>query len=262
MNVYLFELKANRKFVITWLIVMMCLGLLMVSFYPSISKDLDLFIRAIQNYPESIRALFGINLKTMGSITGYYSSFPLTCLLICSAMEAMILGVSILSKEVRDKTADFLFTKPLSRMMIITAKIKASATLLLISNIVLFTFMYFITISFSSGNFAFIPFVLLMLTLLIIQFIFLSLGMLISVILSKVKSPLPISMGVVFGFYAINSFADDKMRAFIPFKYFESPYILEHSSYEMIYLLLAFMLIIIFTVLTYSIYLKKDIHSV
>ena len=262
MNVYFHELKANRIFVVIWLVVMLCLGFIMTSFYPTIESDIDAFIKIMENYPESIRAAFGMNLKTMDSVVGYYSSFPLTFLLICSAIEAMILGVSILSKEVRDKTADFLFTKPISRFYIVTAKMKAAVTLLLGSNIILFICMYFIVLGFSNNNFEFNTFFLLTLTLFIIQLIFLSLGMLISVIPSKIKSPLPISMGVVFGLYALSTFADDKMRFFIPFKYFDSAYILNNVSYEFTYLILTSIILLVSTIMTYVIYLKKDIHSV
>ena len=262
MNVYWYELKANLKFVVIWLIVRVGIGLLMTSFYPTIAKDLDAFIEIMNNYPEAIRAAFGLNLKTMNSVVGYYSSFPLTFLLICSSIEAMIMGISILSKEERDKTADFLFTKPLSRITILTAKMKAIVTLLLVSNVILFVIICLVVLGFSNGDFNLSTFTLLTLTLFMIQLIFVAIGMLISVILPKVKAPLSISMGVVLGFYTLSTFADDKIRAFIPFKYFDSVYILEHQAYELGYLILLFTVILVATISTYIIYSKKDIHSV
>lgn len=262
MNVYLHELKANRKFALIWLIVILCISLLMISFYPTISKDIDFFVKMMDNYPKSIRDAFGMNLDIMGSVLGYYASFPLTLLLICGSMEAMIIGVSILSKETRDKTADFLFTKPLSRTKIITAKILAVVTLIVITNIIFLASAYIILLSFASVPFAFDIFVLLTLKIFLIQLLFFTIGMLISVILPKVKSPLPISMGVVFGFYALSTFGDVKMQLLMPFKYFDSIYILENAQYELKYIIATFLVIVISTALTYVIYKKKDIHSV
>ena len=40
----------------------------------------------------------------------------------------MNLGIGIISKEVRDKTADFLLTKPVSRVTILVAKMMAAFT--------------------------------------------------------------------------------------------------------------------------------------
>jgi ABC-2 type transport system permease protein len=262
MNVYLYELKANRKFITTWLIVILSIGLVMLSFYPTIFKDMDAFIKMMENYPKNIRDAFGMNLNTMGSLLGYYSSFPLTFITICAAMEATILGVSILSKEIRDKTADFLFTKPLSRMKIITSKLLASISLLALSNLILIFGAYLLLLMFSKTSFSFSVFLLLTSAVFIIQLVFFAIGILVSVLLPKVKAPISISMAIVFGFYALGVIVDEKMRLINPFKYFDSVYIIENTSYELKYLLATFVVIVSSTVLTYIIYKKKDIHSV
>lgn len=262
MNIYLHELKANRKFIFTWLVSMLALACMMLAMYGSISQDIDVFKQILSNFPASLRMAFGISIDRIGSILGYYSSFVLSIILVCSSMEAMILGMSILSKEVREKTADFLYTKPVSRTKIITSKILASFTLLLISNIVYILALYATVVSVSSIAIDLNVFMLLALIPLFIQCIFFSLGIALSSLMNKVKAVLPLSMGITFGFYILSAFSDEKMRAFMPFKYFDTNYIFTNSKYEFKYVILTFVIVLISTALTYVIYKKKDIHSV
>ncbi len=262
MNIYLHELKANSKFVINWLIAILCVALIMISSYIAVSKDLDSFRQVLSNYPESIKIAFGINIDKITSILGYFSSFVLAILCVCSAIEAMILGISILSKEIREKTADFLYSKPVSRNKVITSKLLASLTLLIICNII-FIIVVFIALNIvSNSTFDLTTFILIAIIPFIIQLIFFSLGMFISSLMSKVKAVLPISMGIVFGFYILSSFADEKLRAIMPFKYFDTSYILDKSKYELNYVLITIAVIILSTFFTYIIYKKKDIEAV
>ena len=262
MNIYLHELKANRKFAITWLLIILVFVGIMISMYISISTDMDIFKKVLSNYPDSLRNALGINIDLLDTALGYYSSFILTIMLVCSAIEAMILGVSILSKEIREKTADFLYSKPVTRSQIITSKILASFTLLIVSNIIYTVCLFFALSAVTTTNFDLGTFTLIALIPLLIQLIFFSLGLFVSAIMSKIKAVLPISMSVVFGFYILSAFADEKLRMLIPFKYFDTKYILNNSKYELKYVIMTFVIVVISTVLTYMIYEKKDIHSV
>jgi ABC-2 type transport system permease protein len=100
------------------------------------------------------------------------------------------------------------------------------------------------------------------LILFIVQLLFFAIGILIAAILPKIKTVLPISMGTVLGFYVLGIFGDEKLRAFMPFKYFDPMYILKNNAYELNYLIVTLLIITISITLTYIIYKKKDIHSV
>ncbi|MDF2866429.1 MAG: hypothetical protein K0R72_1247 [Clostridia bacterium] len=262
MNIYLHELKSNMKFAFIWIIVLIMLAAIMVLMYTSISQDIDVFKSMLNNFPENLRIVFGISIERIGSILGYYSSFVLTIILVSCSVEAMILGVSILSKETREKTADFLYTKPISRNKIITSKLLASFTLLCISNIIYTLSLFFALSSVSGVSFNLNTFFLIAFIPFIVQLIFFTLGIFVSAIFSKIKAVLPISMGIVFAFYLLSSFADEKLRVLMPFKYFDTNYILNNSKYELSYTILTFAIIAILTILTYAIYNKKDIQSV
>ena len=184
MNIYLHELKVNCKSVLTWVGVAILLMLLYVAFYSSFGADMDSFVKLMESMPEGMKSAMGVDISIIGSILGYYA-FILTVILVCMGIQAINLGLSILSKEERGKTADFLLTKPVSRIKVITTKILASLTIILFINIILFISNYLILLIVGGEAFNFEVYTLLTLPILFIQLLFWSLGFLISVILKK-----------------------------------------------------------------------------
>jgi ABC-2 type transport system permease protein len=105
------------------------------------------------------------------------------------------------------------------------------------------------------------------LTLFFIQLVFLALGVLISVFFNKLKSVLPISLGVVFGLYMLGALIsagkNNEVARFIsPFKYFDITYIIKNSSYESSYIFMSAVIVVVAIAISYIIYIKKDIHAV
>ena len=74
------------------------------------------------------------------------------------------------------------------------------------------------------------------------------------------------SLATVFAFYflgAISATSGDEAKRYIsPFKYFDTAYIMEKSSYEGSFLIVGAVIMILFFTASYFIYTKKDIHSV
>jgi ABC-2 type transport system permease protein len=262
MNVFKFELKSNFKSALTWSLVMIVLVTITISFYPLFKEDMSFLVSMLKNYPESLQKAFGLDVEIIDTIIGFYASLPMAFLLICGSLEAMLLGLVVTSKEIKDKTADFLFTKPISRASILFSKVSAIYTLLMGFGLIIFTYVFIMLNIFSSKPFDITIFLLLSGVILMLQLFFASLGMLIGVASKKVKSPIAVSMAVVLSLYAFTSFIEDKMRVLIPFRYFEKEYIFENNSYEIGYLLLTFTLIITFIGITYNLYLKKDINAI
>ncbi len=265
MNIFGHELKANRKSTIIWSISLILIIVLFMSFYSSFAKDAEQFINLLQNYPESIRKAFGINLDNFFSILGFYS-YPLSFITLCGAIQAMNLGTSIVSKEVREKTADFLLTKPVTRTQVLTAKLLAAVTSIMITFIVYFVAASITALQVKTEAFSFNTFFLLSLTLLLIQLIFLAIGIIISVMVPKIKSVLTVSLATVFSFYFLGMFSattgDEVKRYLSPFKYFDNVYIMNHSSFEVPFLLTGAAIFILAIAASYVLYAKKDIHAV
>lgn len=266
MNMYLHELRSLRKGTFIWTCAMIALGALFLAIYPSMTKDAADFKELLGAYPASVRAMLGINLDYITSILGFYS-MVFAFITLCGAIQAMNFGTSILSKETRERTADFLLVKPVSRSSIVSAKLLAACTMIFATNIVFFAVTSIIASAVATADYSKQVFFMINLTLLFIQLIFLAVGLVISVFFNKLKNVLPISLGVVFGFYMIGAlFAsgpDDGAARFIsPFKYFDSFYIIENASYEIQYLIAGVVIIAAAIAVSYRIYIKKDIHAV
>ena len=263
MNIFIHELKKNCKSIIIWGAVLIGIAMLFMSFYPTLKNDIDNFIEIIDSYPAALRAAFGLAVLDLAKAEGFYA-MVLIYIILFGAIQSANIGVSIASKEERDRTADFLLTKPVSRIKILTYKLLAAFTVLTITNIIF--------------NAAILPFlkvlstdinkvILLNLSLYFIQIMFFSISFIIAMFLKKVKSVLPVSLGIVFVFYAINTIimASGKTKSIFryltPFQYFDSNKIINSGKYDNQFLLIGLIITIACIVSGYVIYKKKDIRG-
>lgn len=265
MNILLHELRVYRKSTIIWSISLILIVVLFMSLFPSFSKDTEEFTKLLEGYPAAVRAAFGINLDNFFSILGFYC-YALSFITLCGAIQAMNLGTGIISKEVREKTADFLLTKPVTRTTIITAKLVAALISILITNLFYLAAALLTAYQVKTVDFSLKVFIMLSLTVLFIQLIFLAIGVILSVVIPKIKSVLTVSLSTVFAFYFLGMFSatsgDEAKRYISPFKYFDTAYIMENSSYETPFLVAGLVIMILAIVASYVIYRKKDIHAV
>ncbi|KHE67112.1 ABC transporter permease subunit [Halobacillus sp. BBL2006] len=265
MNIFMHELRAYRKATLLWTLSLMGIVVLFLSFYPSIASDMDDFTALLEGFPEPVREAFGIQLESLGTITGFYA-YVFLYISLCGAIQGMTIGVSILSKEVREKTADFLLTKPVSRTKVLTAKLAAAFISLLLTNVAFIATVMATASVIQTEAYSSEVMVLISLTLLFTQLIFLALGILIAVVFPRIKSVLTVSLGIVFGFFFISMIASigegGAKRYLSPFQYFDRQYIMQHSSYETSFLLTAIGIVIVSLVASFVLYRRKDIHTV
>lgn len=265
MNMYLHELKSLRRSAVIWTCALAAVAALFLSMYPGMAKDAGDFRKLLGGYPPALRDMMSINLGIITTFLGFYS-FVFSFIALCGAVQGMNLGMSVLSKESRERTADFLLAKPVSRASVVTAKLLAALTVLLLTDAVFYAAALAVANAVKTADFDVTQFFMINLTLLFIQLIFLALGVAVSVFFKRLKSVLPISLGVVFGFYMVGAFIatgkDAVARYFSPFKYFDVNYILDHSAYETPYLVAGSAIVAAAVIVTYFIYVKRDIHAV
>jgi ABC-2 type transport system permease protein len=182
----------------------------------------------------------------------------------------MNLGVATLSAEVRDKTADFLYAKPVSRPMIITQKILAVLSQIILTNLCFAAGTWFIIQmairGTSQGTIDFRLYLLLTGTLLLLQIFFVAIGLIVSAFIRRIRTVLPVSMGVVFFFYILyllnETMKNEKLAFLSPCTYFELARILETEAYELKFVVTFAVLVMVFIGATYGIYMKKDLPSI
>ncbi len=265
MNIYVHELKAYRKSTIIWTFSLSAIVVVFMSMFPAISKDIEQFTKMLEGFPEAVRQALGLELVSLGSILGFYS-YAFLYLTLCGAIQAMNVGTSIVLKEVREKTADFLLTKPVTRTRILTAKILAATTSLVITNAVYIAVASIMASLVHTEAYDITVFLMISITLLFIQLIFLALGIITSVVFPKIKSVLTVSLGTVFAFFIISMLTsisgDDAKRYLSPFQYYDRPYIIVHSRYEPIFIIVGIGIIVMALAASYVVYVRRDIHAV
>ncbi|MEX2104321.1 MAG: ABC transporter permease subunit [Bacilli bacterium] len=160
----------------------------------------------MEGFPEPVRKALGLQINSMGSILGFYS-YAFVYITLCGAIQGMIIGVTIISKEVREKTADFLLTKPVTRTKIVTSKLLAAVVSLVITNVVYIAVASIVASQVKTEDYSATIFFMISITLFFIQLIFLAMGILISVVFPNIKSVLAVSLGTVFSFFIIGMLA-------------------------------------------------------
>lgn len=265
MNVFARELKANRNSTLIWAALLSTLAVVFLLMFTAFNKDVESAQNIIGGLPLAVRNALNISLKNFFTIYGFFG-YLFTFVTLAGAIQAMNLGVGMLSKEVSGKTVDFLLTKPISRTAILTSKLFAAILLILITNITFTVAALATAMSVASVDFNAALFLLISATLLFTQVIFLGLGVLFSVIIPKVKSVVAVTLPTVFTFFIIGMLGavigDDNVKYVTPFKFFDPNYIISNNSYEMRYIVIGALATVIAITASYIIYVKKDIRAV
>ncbi|MGB4441165.1 MAG: ABC transporter permease subunit [Coriobacteriia bacterium] len=263
MNVFLREFRAYRKSMITWMISLSGIVGLFMALYPAFAHDVEGLNEVLANFPEAITALVNITPETFMSVLGFYG-YLLSFAWLAASIQAMNLGVGIISKETSGKTADFLMTKPVRRAEIVTGKLAAALAVILIMNVVFVAVSYLAVVA-TGASFDGAILLLMASTLLLLQLVFLALGALFSVTIPKIKSVVAVSLPTVFAFYIIGAIGDVlenvELRWISPFRYFDPVYMIAERGLEPEYLLVVAAFVVLATAATYVIFAKRDIHT-
>lgn len=264
-NMYLHELKAYRKSTIIWTSSLVAIIIMFMAMFPTFSKDVSVMDKIIGAFPDEIKKALGLSTLDLSTVLGFYG-YIFGYILLCGAIQAMNLGVGIISVEVREKTADFLLVKPVTRTEIITSKLLAALTSIAVTNVIYFTASFIMAQAVKQEAYSIKVFFMISLTMLFVQLIFMSIGVFISIIPKKIKSVLPVSLSVVFGFYVINLFGaavgGEAVRYITPFRYFDLGYIIKNGAYEVSFIILSIVILLVSIIGSYILYSKKDIPSV
>ena len=265
MNIYRHEFKTNLRSVITWSVSIALLILLFMSMFSALAQDAELLNEAMAQFPEELLMAFGMNGMDMSTVLGFFSFIFLFCQL-CLAIQAANYGFSLVSIEERELTADFLLTKPIGRTKILTSKLLSALTGLMITNLVVWiSTLAFINLFKGERTYETRPLFLLLLSIFVFQLFFLTTGILISLLVKRVRNVTPYSIGLAFGMYVLNAFGgllgDVKLELITPFKHFDPTYIIQNAAYDMPKVLISVTVIVVSVVGSYFLYQRRNIPT-
>lgn len=262
MNVFTREMRANRKSLIFWCIGMLFMVAAGMSKYAAYSATNVSINDLLKQLPMAVRALIGVSFD-LSTVRGYYGVlFPY--LAIMATIHASMLGTNIIAKEERDRTSEFLFVKPTSRIQIVTAKLLAALVNISILNIVTLISSIAIVQYYGKGEAVREDILTLMLGMYILQLMFMVIGSAIAAISKNPKTAASVAMTFLLATYILSIVIDinDKLEAlkyFTPFKYFDAKMLLLEGGFDPLFNVLSSAIIALCLVITYVFYKKRDL---
>ena len=247
MNIFFRELKAHWKGLLGWSIAMILLvasGMAKFSALGTGGQNANLVFAA---FPKPVQAILGIQGLNLSTVIGYFGVLYLY-IQLTATIHAAMLGAEIISKEERDKTSEFLFTKPVTRLRVITEKILAGLVNIIVLNIVTVVSSIVMVAAFAN-NFLNNDMIIVMMTgLFIIQLLFFALGVALASYFKNPKLPSIVATTVLLGTYIIWVIIDlnsrlDFLKYFTPFKYFDASVLIHDGHLDFVYVILSLVII-------------------
>jgi ABC-2 type transport system permease protein len=265
-NIFKHEFRTRLKSLAIWSISLTALILFFFSIFPSFADQAVLTKELMNKFPPALLEAFGLGKVDMSTLIGYYS-FVFVFIQLCMSIQAGNYGFGLVSIEESELTADFLLTKPVSRFQVIFSKLLAAFTTLFITDVVIWGASLIGLALFNAGRqYDFGKVILLMSSIVIFQLFFLSVGMAVSLLVKRVRSVTPYSLGLGFGAYVLSAFSgvfgDVKLEYITPFKQLDPMYIVQHSSYDTHLTLITVTIIVISFVASFWLYARRDIPAV
>lgn len=265
MNLFFREMKAHRKSLIIWCIVVLYLVAAgMWKFQTAYSANQSLS-DLIHQLPEAVRVLLGIRgALDLSTVAGYYGMLYYY-IVVMAVVFSSLLGAGIIAKEELDKTSEFLFAKPVSRNHVISIKLLAGLANIFVFNMVALISSLVVVNSFKPGGSITGEIITLMIGLFLLQCIFLLIGTSLSAIGKNPKSATSKVLIVLLMTLLLAKGIDMSpnllfLKYLTPIKYFEAEQLLLNGGFDPVFMVLTALIIIALLCATYVFYKKRDLR--
>lgn len=260
MTVFFHELKRGRISLLIWSAAIAFMLAICVIIYPEMKSQMG-DISAMFADMGSFSEAFGMDKINFGSFTGFFGVECGNVLGLGGAFFAAIIGISALSKEEKEHTAEFLLTHPVSRTAVIAQKLFAVFAQITILNIAVaaITAVSIVAI----GEDADVKTVfLLFLSYFILQIEITAITFGISAFIKG--NGLGIGLGIAVVFYFLNIIANltentEFLKYLTPFSYTEGSDIISSGKIEIKYLSVGLLFTALGITAAFIKYRKKDI---
>ena len=265
-NIYKHEFRVRLNSVIAWSLAVTGLLLIFGSFFSIFAEQAVLMNEMMAKFPPEMRAAFGLDKMDLATVLGYYS-FIFLFVQLCLAIQAANYGFGLVSIEESELTADFLLSKPVSRTQVLTSKLLAALSSLTITNLVVWV-VSFLTVTIFHGDHEYDlkTLLLLLISIAIFQLFFLSVGLVISLLVKRVRSVTPYALGLGFGAYVLSAFSgilgEVSLELITPFKHLDAAAIVQDGAYNIPLVSLNITVSLIALVVSYWLYIRRDIPAV
>lgn len=264
MNVFLRELKVHRTGLILWSLGMVALigaGMAKYAAYETAGQSLDQIMATL---PRTILVVFGITGFDLNTVSGFFGVLHLY-IAVMAAVHAVLLGSTLISKEERDKTSEFLFAKPVSRGRALTGKLLAGLVNVVVLNIVTWLSSRYFVGFYGGGESATREVAILMTGLLLLQLVFFAIGAVVAGVVRRPKSAPSLATAVMVAtfllYYLVNLDEDlGFLRYLSPFKYFDAATVMADGRLNPLHVGLSILIVAVAVLGTYGAYSARDLE--
>lgn len=137
MTVIRHELKQSRISLIIWTVAIGFLLAVCIFMFPEMKGEMDEISNVFSSMGSFTQA-FGMDKVNFGTLLGFYSVECGNILGLGGAFFASLCAISVLSKEEKERTAEFLFTHPISRVRVVAEKLISVLLQIVILNAVVY----------------------------------------------------------------------------------------------------------------------------
>jgi ABC-2 type transport system permease protein len=259
-TIFLKELKRTRTGLIIWSIIAGLVAFMGIMEYPVLGQNLDLLEEALDLIPKLGQLIFGVYNVNINDPIGYYIvMYYWTGLIIF--VHAIYTGASIISKESRDKTAEYLFTKPYPKSTIVTAKMFTALVNILVVGLMVTVLSLLAMIPITSESAVYGQVFTACIGMLITQGVLLMLGLLCSALFKGYKAGVFSAVGILLLSYCIMFFVqyiDAPQLGFLsPLTFFSVSEVVR-GGLGLLYVLLSAVIITLCVYFTQRLYAKKE----
>lgn len=262
MTVYIKELKQSFKSLCIWTASIAFMLLICIMLFPEMKNEMD-SVSAVFANMGGFTAAFGMDKLSFGELMGFYGIECGNVIGIGGGFFAALVGISALSKEEKERTAEFLLTHPVSRFSVITQKLLSVVTQIVLLNVIV------VAVSLCSAaaigeELEMKEFLLLHTAYLIMQLEIACICFGISAFIRR--GSLGIGLGLALALYFMNLVCNisDKaevLRYFTPYAYAEASNIISEASLDGELIAIGAVFALAGAGIGYLKYIKKDIAS-
>jgi ABC-2 type transport system permease protein len=265
-NIYRHEFRSRLNSVIIWSLAVTALVLFFFSLFPVFADQAALMNEVLAKYPAELKAAFNLDRMDLSTVLGFYT-FVFLFVQLCLAIQAGNCGFGLVSIEESELTADFLLSKPVSRTQVLTSKLLAAFSSLAITDVFVWVAtVVAITLFRENREYDASTLLLLLFSIVIFQLFFLSVGLVVSLLVKRVRSVTPYALGLGFGAYVLAAFSgvfgDVALELITPFKHLDAAYIVQHGAYDTPLVLLNIAVSLVSLAVSYWLYIRRDIPAV
>ncbi|MBO5303110.1 MAG: ABC transporter permease subunit [Lachnospiraceae bacterium] len=134
LTIYKNELKTNLKSLLIWVLCVGGMGFACILLFADLADSMKGMAESFASMGAFSDA-FGMNQLSIATLSGFYATEIGTIHTLGGAMFAAICSICMLSKEEDGHTSEFLFSLPVSRVQVVTAKWLTITTLILLFNL-------------------------------------------------------------------------------------------------------------------------------